>query len=355
MGHLYKQKGSKNWFMQYFRDGKRYRESTRTDNKPLASKRLKKRDGEIAEGKFPGLKAIQTKIDDLVELYIDDFESNNRKSIREAYHFRDLILENFGGKKASHITSKDIKDYRKKRREEGEKGRGIQDSTVNRELGALRRMYNLGMRQDPPLVSRVPNIQFIKENNIRTGFFEHDEYLSLRGASPDHLKVIITIAYYTGMRAGEILNLQWDHMDWEQDMICLDPGSTKNNEGRMIPIPMELKEVLERWWKQTKDKYPSCNWICHYKGEKYTYYKRAWKTACKLVGLEGKLLHDFRRSAIRNFVRAGVPQAVAKDISGHLTDSIFNRYNIVSVQDKREAAKKYSAYINSKKEVLEEA
>ena len=58
------------------------------------------------------------------------------------------------------------------------------------------------------------------------------------------------------------------------------------------------------------------------------------------AGLPGLLLHDFRRSAVRNMIRAGLPQKTAREISGHKIDSVFNRFNVVGEADIRDAARK---------------
>jgi len=71
--------------------------------------------------------------------------------------------------------------------------------------------------------------------------------------------------------------------------------------------------------------------------------RKTWDPLVKAAGLPGLLLHDFRRSAVRNMVRRGIPQKTARTISGHKSDSIFSRYNIVSEDDIRDAAKKIEA------------
>jgi integrase len=119
------------------------------------------------------------------------------------------------------------------------------NTTINRELAALKRMLNLGAQQTPPKVDRVAYIPLLKENNARKGFFEHGEFLAVKDALPSHLKGFVTFAYHSGWRLSEIAGLTWGQADRNPGIVTLEVGETKNDEGRTVYLDNELKEVFD--------------------------------------------------------------------------------------------------------------
>lgn len=340
MGTIYK-RGNTYW-LKYYRNGKPYYESAKSNKETEAKRLLKKREGEISEGKIPGVYFDRVKFDELAEDLLRDYRINQRKSLVRAERSTGHLKDYFEGFKVSQITTPKIQDYIETRQDEG-----AANATINRELSALKRMLNMGARQTPPKVDRVPYISMLKENNTRKGFFEHGGYLALKVALPDYLKGFVTFAYKTGWRVSEISNLTWNQVDRDQGIVKLEPGETKNDEGRTVYLDEELKEVFANQWESRRKSGKLIPYVfLNYEGkDRIKDFRGAWDTACQDAGINKRLFHDFRRTAIRNMVRAGIPERVAMMVSGHKTRSVFDRYNIVNDTDLREAAQKQEAYL----------
>jgi integrase len=145
---------------------------------------------------------------------------------------------------------------------------------------------------------------------------------------------------------SEVLTLQWRQVDFKAGIVRLEPDSTKNDEGRTFPFGahQELSQCLEAQRKKAP-KGKIAPWVFHRAGEPFLDedgaaskpFRDAWKKACKAAGCPGRIPHDFRRTAVRNLVRAGNPEKVAMMLTGHKTRSVFDRYDIVNESDLRRA------------------
>ncbi len=337
------------WWVKYYRDGKPFRESARTEKETEAKKFLQRREGQVVEGKFEGLKVEKITFEDLKKDLLNDYELNARRSLDRTKLSLKHLDAFFKGVKAIHITTNQVERYILKRKQ-AEASNG----TINRELSALRRMMSLGARQTPKKVISPPFIPKLKEADPREVFFEHEEYRRLKEALPDHLKPVLTMGYLTGMRKREVLNLRWEQVNIFERKITLHAGDTKNRKPRIIYLAGELYDCLRNQMIVKERAYPECEYVFFrealspegkLEAQPIRNFMAAWRTACRKAKLSGKVFHDLRRSGVRNLVRSGVSETVAMKISGHKTRSIFQRYNITNEEDLKQAAQRLDTHL----------
>ena len=327
----------KTWWVTYYVNGRQVWESAKTKDKAEARRILHAKMGQIAEGRYAGPEAERLTFDDLAAMLLTDYQVNGKKTLRETRvrvekHLRPF----FGGRKAQEITTADVQTFIAKRQEEG-----ATNAEINRETAALKRAFNLAMQAEK--ITRKPHVPKLEENSPRQGFFEPWQLDALLPKLPDFLRPPITFAYWTGWRMySEVLSLTWDRVDLEAETARLYKGTTKNKDGRLIFLAPELKALLEQQWAEHLALYPDCPWVFHRNGRRNKKVRGSWEQECREAGVTGKIPHDFRRTAIRSMVRAGIPERVAMQMAGHKTRDVFDRYNIVSEGDLKEAAQKLS-------------
>lgn len=222
---------------------------------------LKLREGNIAEGKIPALQIERIRFEELAQDFLDDYIINGRNSLKRAERSVKQLRRHFGGLRVIDITTPGIQRFILDRQQAG-----LENGSINRELSALKRMLNLGIRQTPPKVVNLPYVPKLRENNVRKGYFEHHEFIRLFHALPDYLRPVLVIGYFTGMRLGEILSLRWEQVDLAERMISLEAGTTKNNEARVIFMPESLFFILWERRRLRDAEFPECPDVCFRNG-----------------------------------------------------------------------------------------
>ena len=188
----------------------------------------------------------------------------------------------------------------------------------------------------------------LREDNARQGFFEHADFEAVVAKLPEPIDDIARFAYLTGWRRGEIVPLRWDAVDRIQRELRL--RTSKNGEGRVIPLDGELWDLMERRWagrtiEQEGGTTKMSELVFHRSGVPVVDFRKPWNEAFKVVKRPRRIFHDLRRTAVRNMIRAGVPHSVAMSISGHKTVSMFMRYNITNGADRLDALKRTAAHL----------
>jgi integrase len=341
MGSLYRR--GEIWWIKYYRNGRPIRESAGTTKESEAKRFLKLREGQVAQGTRLIPRAEQLRFEEIAEDFLADYRVNGKRSLEKAERSIRHLSRVFAGWRAMDLTTSDVKRYIAQRQDDG-----VSCASINRELAALRRMFNLAVQAEK--LPSKPYIPLLDEDNIRTGFLNAEAFSSVLKHLPAYLQPIATFGYLTGWRKGEILTLTWRQVDFETGAVRLEPGTTKNREGRTIFLTPELLALLQEQRAKTtaleRQQRRIIPWVFHRQGTSIQSFRKAWRRACHQAGQPGQLFHDLRRTAVRNMVRAGIAERVAMQISGHKTRSIFDRYHIVSEGDLRDAAQKLAGTIS---------
>jgi integrase len=320
--------------VEYWYRGTAYRESTGTPDDGLARAYLDRRVAEkraAAEGLLSFTGPQRATMAELLTNLEADYRIRGHKSLVQDKWRLARLGERVGDVKAIEISTPWLRRYVTQRQ-----GDGAKPATVNRELAAMRRAMNLA-REDG-LLREVPRFPHLREDNARQGFFEPDEVDRVISHLPDYLKDLVRFAWLTGWRKGEILGLTWDWVDLPGRAIRLP--TSKNDRGRLLALEGELWELIQR-----RSEHRSGPWVFHRQGQQIRDIREAWASACRAAGVQGRVLHDLRRSAARNLIRAGISEKVVMSITGHRTRSMLDRYLITSEVDLRAAMQRLNDYL----------
>lgn len=340
------------YWIQYRLNGRRLCESANTSDKATAENLLRQKIGQIAAaGEIVSSKAT---ISDLCQLVVGDYEMRSLRDLpRVKMRIRAHIGRLFGKIAAVRLGTHQVRVYVKTRQDEG-----AGNATINRELAILRRGFALAAREDPPLIRKPPYIPTLEESEPREGFIEQAQYELLLAHLPTRFKALFVLGYHFGCRLGELRKLKWSQVDFDAGTVRLTSRQTKAKEARALPFYGDVREWLERQREYCHGDRVFCYRKCE--SERTTRgtapvehpfgpHMDGWREACEAVGFPGLLFHDLRRSAVRNMVRAGIPESVARQISGHKTASVFQRYNIIASNDLAEAAKRMDEFTTQQK------
>ncbi len=322
------------WWVEWYQDGQRKRERI-GPNKSAAEQRLREVLSARAEGRYIKKNPdTRTFFKDLAAWYLTLPEVQAKRSYDRDKQLIARLLPHFGDKLLKDITPATVEAYKQKRLCEvsGRCKRNSADetpakltapATVNREVACLKVIFNRAVKNGKAEKNPSQGIKLLKENNERDRILSPDEYERLLASSPLQLKPIIKLAYFSGMRHGEILNLTWDQVDLKEGFIKLRPDDTKTKEGRIVPLNRELVEMF----KAMPRGLPGIRVFG--KGK----HQRAFDEARKKAAIEDFTFHDLRHTAINNWRLQGHDFFRIMAASGHKTMNVFKRYNTVSKEE----------------------
>lgn len=314
------------WWYEFWHNGRRYAASSRSTERREAFRLLTAAIAARDEGRLPTTGAASLRVTTVLEQYLVDLEHRGARSLENSLRFHAATLADFfAGYKMEALTASLLDQYVLARKRAG---RTI--GTINRELRFLRAACRLAWRRHQIL--RPPQVRLLPGEHVRQGFFEWHEFERVMQCLPAYLQPVCQFAYWTGWRKGEILSLEWRDVDLTAGVIRLRPEQSKTGVGRVLGLNDTLRTLLEGQFPKRVHNDQLIPYVFHRHGLPMRRIDKAWQRACRLAGLPEKLFHDFRRTAVRNMVFAGVPEVVAMQVSGHKTRAIFDRYTIVAPQ-----------------------
>ena len=326
--------------IRYTLNGRRIQEKAgprRKDAVDLLNTRL----GQVQDGRLHPDAAKLLWAD--VEAIILDEHKQHRSYEKVERHVRRHLRRHFTGERAQNITYDRLLRFKRDRLAEK-----ASPSTVRYELSLIR--TGLVVAHKAGRLLNLPPLPSVHVENTRTTFFDEDNFQDLL----THLtlpapRAVALFMYWAGWRRNETLTREWRHVDWDRGSICLEPGETKNGQGRDLPFAVlpELKALLDaqRAYTDAVERRTGqvVRWVFHRDGKRVKSIRQAWRTACEHAKLVGHIPHDFRRSAVRRLERAGIARSVAMKIVGHSSEAIYHRYSITNDADVREALAKVAA------------
>jgi integrase len=293
---------------------------------------------------------------ELAEWYLSLEKVKALTSFKTVKTYIDKFNQRFGDVVVGDIKPVDLENLQDARKKEG-----LKPKTVDVEINYVKTMVIKAFDNDLLGGDVLRAFRRVKKtlkahSNRRDRVLTGQEYKTLHDAAQKHLKDILTIGYWTGMRKGEIINLMWDRVDLKAGFIRLEASDTKEGQAKSIPIGEAVKKVLDRIPRQIKGghvflytpmvpmghsngSFKSCA------GKPITKrFETAMKTACKDAGIPwgrevkgGFIFHDLRHTFITDMRRAGVPRTVTMSITGHAITDMNERYDTVDEADKLEA------------------
>jgi integrase len=336
---------TKNWYIRFYDAAGKLHEKTGYRTRKAANDALIQIEAAKRRGERVSAEMGRMTFDEAAKAVEDDYAMNGRSTLDDVQRQIRLHLKPyFGGQRLTNITTDVITAYVVARQKED-----AENATINRELSTLKRAFRLARRAGR--ISIEPYVPMLKERNTRQGFFERHQFDAVSQKLPVFLRPLALFYYWTGWRKTEALTLQIGQVDLRAGVVRLEPGSTKNRDGRQFhfgAVP-ELRDMLTAQLASAERLSVEHGRIVSHvfhrpDGLPIKSFRKAWARACKDAGCPTMLVHDFRRTAVRNLERAGVPRSVAMAMVGHKTEAIYRRYAIVDETMHREAAEKLNAF-----------
>lgn len=343
---LSKNRRSPFWYASFTDErGQRTRRSTGTTDRKEAQALLAKWRLEAREQRLWG-KEPERGFDELMLHYLKESQPHVR-SPRTRLNAARVICKAFTGRLLSDITTADVRRYALQRRAEGAAA-----STVNKEVGLLSSALNHARTVWGWNVLNVAAGCRQREPQGRVRWITRDEATRLiaaaaRNPKAPYLADLLRLALHTGLRRGELLGLQWRQVDLGRRLIVLEPDQTKAARRRSVPLNDEAVLAIRGRLLHQQQHQADTRWthvFTRRNGEPLGEVKRSFHAACRDAGIEDFRLHDCRHTFAAWLVQAGVPLAEVRDLLGHATIQMTERYAHLAPGATRDAVERLANF-----------
>ena len=321
---LYKRKDSNVWQMCFFVNGQKVRRSTKTTNKKVAQRMYERAKVEALEGKFFKNERSKMPFDEMVNEFLEKHSKVEKESYENDISIGKRLIKYFNQTPIGKITVYDIKSWRSWRKDHiTNRGTPISKATLNHELSFLRTMFMLAEEWGWIPESPAKSVKRLKGEVKRMRFLNRDEIARLLECSEGVLKPILITAISSGMRCGEIFNLKWKDVDFENGFVKVE--KSKNKDRRDIPIEGFLRETLESLTEsRAKGDYVFLK--KDGSGVKRNYVIYRFQHAKKKAEIEDFRFHDLRHTSASLYATGGCDIMSLKNLLGHQNIVMTQRY-----------------------------
>lgn len=329
--------GKERWYVDFLFNGKRNREVVKhAQDRSDAVLHLQEKVSECFNGNHRGIeKKKPVKFTELAGRYLQDYSKVMKKSFKsDHYTVNAHLIPFFGDLEVNQISCLHLEKYRAERLTAG-----VKKSTTNRELAILSRVFSLGIDWGICSENPVRKIKFFSEqDSVKERILTQEEEVRLLEASPGHLKPILKVALNTGMRRGEILGLRWSQVDLDKKAIRVE--RTKSGKNRYVFLNSNLLSVFEELHKaEGKTEHVFRN---SQTGQPFRDVKKAFKSACEKAGIQNLRFHDLRHTFASRLVERGADLITVKELLGHSTVKMTERYTHPNLAQKQKAVETLS-------------
>jgi integrase len=320
-GSVYLRGGT--WTIGYTVGGRRVREAIGS-NRQTAEAVLKKRIVEAIEDRHFNKRNVgRVPFSEFAETYMQRCTALLKSAKSEGDRVRFWIRE-FGNRPIGQITRAELQDWQARKRQT------CKPATVNRMMCRIRHMFNRAVDWELLDQSPMKGIRFMHENNARLRYLSLEECEHLiQGCVAPHVRAIITVALHTGMRAGEIRNLQWDDLDFDTGFITI--RDSKNGESRHVPMDATVAELFRNWQHTDRSEFIFTNSA----GGQLRFLQKGFGKALRRAGLSDLHFHDLRHTFASQWMMNGGDLYALKSILGHKSITMTQRYAHLSPAYKR--------------------